>query len=89
MPLGFSERRIIPGHSLAGPLLYPWPMQRPLKEHVANLEEKIIVLKRELRDDSLAGFQRSEREIALSNAEEALRLFRKAYDLERRLPPVG
>lgn len=60
-------------------------MQRPLREHISRLEEKIIVLKKELRDADLPDYQRSEREIALANAEEALRLFRKAYDLEQRI----
>ena len=59
-------------------------MQRTLHEHIAHLEEKIVILKRELRRPDLADFQRSEREIALSNAEEALKLFRRAYDLEQR-----
>jgi len=59
-------------------------MQRPLQEHIARLEEKIIVLKRELRDSDLLEYQRSERELALKNAEEALRLFHKAYELEQR-----
>lgn len=60
-------------------------MQRPLKEHVARLEEKIISLKRELRNPDLAAYQRSELEIDLSNAEEALRLFRTAYELEQKI----
>lgn len=59
-------------------------MQRTLREHITRLEEKIVVLKRELRDPDLPGYQRSERELTLANAEEALRLFRKAYDLEQR-----
>ena len=60
-------------------------VQRPLSEHIARLEQKIVLLKRELRDPALAGYQRSEREISLLNAEEALRLFRRAYELEQRL----
>lgn len=48
-------------------------MQRPLKEHIVRLEEKIIALKKELRDPDLADYERSEREIALSNAPQALR----------------
>jgi hypothetical protein len=60
-------------------------MQRPLSEHIARLEEKIVILKRELRNPDLADYERSEREISLLNAEEALRLFRHAYDLEQRL----
>jgi len=69
-------------------------VQKPLSEHIARLEEKIINLRRELRDTTLAAFQRNEREIALSNSEEALRLFRRAFDLEEKvarsgLPPAG
>lgn len=60
-------------------------MQRPLSEHIVRLEEKIIILKKALRNTDLPYYERSEREIALQNAEEALRLFRKAYDLEQRI----
>jgi hypothetical protein len=60
-------------------------VQRPLSKHIAELEKKIMILKRELRDTDLADYQRSEREISLMNAEEALRLFRTAMDLEERL----
>jgi len=59
-------------------------MQRPLQEHIARLEQKIISLKRELRDPDLADYEKSEREISLQNAEEALKLFLKAYELEQR-----
>ena len=59
-------------------------MQRPLQEHIARLEQKIISLKRELRDPDLADYERSEQEISLQNAEEALKLFLKAYELEQR-----
>jgi hypothetical protein len=60
-------------------------VQRPLSEHIARLEEKIVALKRELRKADFPFYQRSERELDLANAEEALRLFRKAYELELRL----
>ena len=60
-------------------------MERPLREHISHLEEKIVMLRRELRDPTLADFQRSERELAVTNAEEALRHFRKAYELEQRI----
>lgn len=60
-------------------------MQSTLREHITRLEEKIVGLKRELREPGLSEYQRSEREIDLSNAEEALRLFRRAYDLERKV----
>ena len=61
-------------------------MQKPLSEHIARLEEKIVILRRELRNPDLADYERTDREISLQNAEEALRLFRRAYDLEQRLP---
>jgi len=60
-------------------------MQRTLQDHIARLEEQIVIMRRELRDDSLAPYEKSEREIALANAEEALRLFHRAYDLEQRV----
>jgi hypothetical protein len=60
-------------------------VQKPLSEHIAKLEEKIVILKRELRSPNLADYEKNEREISLMNAEEALKLFRKAYDLEQRL----
>lgn len=60
-------------------------MQRPLSEHIARLEQKIVLLKRELRDPDLPDYQRSEREISLLYAEEALTLFRRAFELEQQL----
>jgi hypothetical protein len=60
-------------------------MQKALSEHIARLEERIVILKRELRSPDLIDYQRSEREISLSNAEEALKLFRRAYELEQKL----
>lgn len=56
-----------------------------MQEHIARLEEKIVILKRELRNPDLADYERSEREISPQNAEDALRLFRKAHDIEQRL----
>lgn len=60
-------------------------MHEPLSEHIARLEEKIVILRRELRDPALTDYQRTEREISLLNAEEGLKLFRKAYELEQKL----
>ena len=59
-------------------------MQRPLQEHLARLEERIVLLRKELRDPNLLEYQRSERELALKNAEEALGLCRRAYELEQK-----
>ena len=47
-------------------------MQRPLSEHIVRLEEKINILKKVLRNADLPDYERSEREISLQNAEEAL-----------------
>ena len=61
-------------------------MQRPLQEHISRLEEKIVFLKRQLRNGhDLPAYQRAERELELSNAEQALALFRQAYELERQI----
>lgn len=60
-------------------------MQRPLMEHIAQLERKTAILKKEIRDADLPAYQQSERELDLSNAEEALALFRKAYELEQKI----
>ena len=60
-------------------------MQRPLSEHTRRLEEKIVILKRLLRDEGLPAYQRTERELDLANAKEALTYYRKAYEIEQRL----
>jgi hypothetical protein len=64
-------------------------MQRPLSEHIARLEEKIVILKRQLRAEELPAYQRTERELDLANAEEALMLFRKAYGIEQKLEKLN
>jgi hypothetical protein len=57
-----------------------------LSEHMKLLEAKILALKRQLRGPDLQPFQKTEQELELANAEEALRLFRKAYELEQKIP---
>ena len=61
-------------------------MEQTLSQHLAQLETKIVTLRRELREDGLTTYERAERELALQNAESALNFFRKAYELEQRLP---
>jgi hypothetical protein len=61
-------------------------MQRTLQEHIARLEGKIVALKRQLREENLPAYQRSEQELDLVNAEQALNLFRRAYELEQKIP---
>jgi hypothetical protein len=60
-----------------------------LSEHIARLEEKIVILKRQLRAEELPPYQRTERELELANAEEALMLFRKAYGIEQKLEKLN
>jgi hypothetical protein len=60
-------------------------MERTLRDHIGRLEEKIVILKRQLRDSDLPVYQRSEKALELENAEQALSLFRKAYEFEQRL----
>ena len=61
-------------------------MQRTLSEHLAHLEAKIFALRRQLRFPNLHPFQIAEQQLELENAEEALRLFRRAYELEQKIP---
>jgi hypothetical protein len=58
-------------------------VQRPLAEHIAQLEEKIVKLKRELRKTDLPENERTDKEISLLNAEEALRLRRMRKEIRR------
>ncbi|HUN83916.1 MAG TPA: hypothetical protein VMU48_06030 [Terracidiphilus sp.] len=64
-------------------------MQRSLSTHIASLEEKIVVLRRELRNPDLPIYGKSERELDPANAVEALGLFRKAYELEQRIKSLA
>ena len=64
-------------------------MQRPLMEHIAQLERKIVTLKREMQDGDLPAYQRSERELDMANAEHALALFLKAYELEQKISKLN
>jgi hypothetical protein len=58
-------------------------MELTLSQHVERLEARIVILKQELRGD-LSAYQRTELELALTNAEEALKLFLRAFELERK-----
>jgi len=60
-------------------------MQQTLQEHILRLEEKIVVLKRELRAVGLSDYEKQEKQLDLDNAEQALALFRRAYELERKI----
>jgi hypothetical protein len=64
-------------------------MQQPLNQHISRLEATIVTLRRELRDNELPAYQRAERELALLNAEESLNLFRRAYEVEQRVPKLA
>lgn len=60
-------------------------MQRPLQEHIAHLEKKIVILKQEIRNNHLPPYQRTQLELDLANAEDALKQFRKAVALEQNI----
>jgi hypothetical protein len=59
-------------------------VQRSLQEHIARLEEKIAALKMQMLADGELAYHR-ERDLDLANAEQALILFRKAYELEQKI----
>jgi hypothetical protein len=60
-------------------------MQRPLQEHIAQLEQKIESLKAQLQESGRSSeFQKGLR-LHLEIAETSLILFRKAYELEREI----
>jgi len=60
-------------------------MQRPLREHISYLEQKIEALKLECADDRVTDPEKVNRRIDLGIAERALVHFRKAFELESRL----
>lgn len=62
-------------------------MQRRLSEHIAQLEEKIDVLKQQLCDDGVPPYQTAKYELDLTNAQQALGLLRRAYELIQKIPP--
>jgi hypothetical protein len=60
-------------------------VQRPLQDHIAYLEQKIVILNKELVDTTKTLLQRNEIKIDLGIAERSLVHFRKAFELEKRL----
>jgi hypothetical protein len=60
-------------------------VQRTLSEHIAYLEQKIEMYKKELQDPRKSISQQAEIRIDLGIAERSLVHFRKAYDLEQNL----
>ena len=60
-------------------------MQRPLREHIAYLEEKIENIKRRSAEFDRTEAEKSEMQIDLGIAERALVHFQKAFELEQRL----
>ena len=59
-------------------------MQKTLSEHIGLLEAKIVTLRGELRRSDLNTYQKTERELALMNAEAALMLFTRAMEVEKK-----
>lgn len=60
-------------------------MQRPLQEHIAFLEEKIVRLKAEANDASRSAEERYQASLDLGIAERAIVHFRQAYKLEQQV----
>ena len=60
-------------------------MQRPLRDHVAYLEQKIVLLNKELEEPTKTLLQKNEIKVDLGIAERSLVHFRKAFELEQRL----
>ena len=60
-------------------------MQRPLREHIVYIEQKIETLKAKLENDQLPASEREAVVMDLGIAERALLLFRKAFELEQKL----
>jgi hypothetical protein len=60
-------------------------MQRTLSDHISHLEEKLLLLNKELENPSRSAVERGEITIDIGIAERSLAHFKKAYELERRL----
>lgn len=60
-------------------------MDRPLKEHVASLEQRIQNLNREIMQNRLTKIERNRVEAEIRAAESALRHYRKALEIEHQL----
>ena len=60
-------------------------MQRPLKEHIALLEQKIQVLTATANDVQRTAEERYQATVDLDFAEKALAHFQQAYELEQKI----
>jgi len=60
-------------------------VERPLREHVAYLEQKIDSLKAQQSDPDRTAGERYQASIDLGIAERALIYFRQAYELEQKV----
>jgi hypothetical protein len=61
-------------------------MQRSLREHIAYLEQKSEALKVVINDPDSTEEEKVDARIDLDISERALAHFRRAFDLEQRLP---
>jgi hypothetical protein len=60
-------------------------MQRPLREHIAYLEQKSEAIKQSLLDPDRSTSEKLQLHIDLDMAQRALGFFRKAFDLEQQI----
>lgn len=64
-------------------------MDRPLKEHICELENRLVVLLQSLRNGSTSQEERSRVEEDIRLATLAVNLYRKALEVEKSLSQVS
>ena len=64
-------------------------MERPLKDHIALLEQKIENLKARQADFNVTAADRYQAVIDLERAERALAHYREAYELEKAVEKIA
>jgi len=60
-------------------------MQRPLRDHIAYLEQKIALMKAQSSDPHCSHAEKGQFAIDIDIAERALVYFRKAFELEMKI----
>ena len=60
-------------------------MERPVKEHMSHLEQRILTLNQEIMQNRLTKSERNRLQSEIRAAETALRHYRKALEIEKQL----